>query len=375
MTSRAGIAQEAAAAGQVGVKERQDGGQSGQARLGALDVCRGLAILAVLFIHVSGHFLPALHPAHSHAPPTWAWYALAVPNQDAQWAVPCFLMLSGFVNALSLARGNDVGRYAKRRVQAALVPYLLWSAVYIAVNVFIKHQHAPGIRSTLALLQNGTAYFHLYFFVLVLEMYVLLPLVLPLFRKRPPFWAVALGAAALQAGIYGLNRYVFPHRFQTTILWDILPVALGLWLFGQSGRWPEIFRRGIWGAGAVTLASFAIYTPLAVAAMRHQHVNTAAYQFGQWGYTAGMSFLMLVLAGALGRGRLTAVLGYLGTESLAIYVMHPLAILALDKMGLNRIVGAGLGVVVYYAACLALPLAAVWVWKRGKRAVVAGKAA
>ena len=69
-----------------------------------------------------------------------------MPNQDGQWAVPCFLMLSAFVNALSLARGNDVGRYARRRVQTALVPYLLWSAVYIAVNVFVKHQHAPGLR-------------------------------------------------------------------------------------------------------------------------------------------------------------------------------------------------------------------------------------
>ncbi len=329
--------------------------------------------MAVLFIHVSGHFLPALHPANSHAPPTWAWYALAVPNQDAQWAVPCFLMLSGFVNALSLSRGNDVGRYAKRRVQTALVPYLLWSAVYIAVNIFVKHQHAPGIRATLTLLLNGTAYFHLYFFVLVLEMYVLLPLLIPLFRRRPPFWAVAGGAVLLQAAIYGLNRYVFPHRFQTTILWDILPVALGLLLFGQSARWPKVFRRGVGGAGAVTLTAFAVYTPLAVAAMLHRPVNTAEYQFGQWAYTAGMSFLMLALADALGRGRLTAVLGYLGAESLAIYVMHPLAILALDKLGVNKVMGAGLGGVVYYAACLALPLAAAWVWKRGK-AIVTRKA-
>ena len=357
------MAQEVAAAGQA-AGERRDGAESGQARLEALDVCRGLAILAVLFIHVSGHFLPALHPARSHAPPTWAWYVLAVPNQDAQWAVPCFLMLSAFVNALSLSRGNDVGRYARRRVQTALVPYLLWSAVYIAVNVFVKHQHAPGIRSTLALLQNGTAYFHLYFFVLVLEMYVLLPLLVPLFRKRPPFWAVALVAVILQAGVYGLNRYVFLHQFQTTILWDILPVALGLWLFSQSARQAQIFRRGVWGTGAMTLVAFAIYTPLAVAAMLHRPVNTAEYQFGQWGFTAGMSFLALVLADALGRGRLTAVLSYLGAESLAIYVMHPLAILALDEMGLNKAVGAGLGVVVYYAACLALPLAAAWAWRR-----------
>ena len=352
------------AAGRAVTGERQEEG--GSARLSALDVCRGLAILAVLFIHVSGHFLPALHPAKSHAPPTWAWYALAVPNQDSQWAVPCFLMLSAFVNALSLGRGNDVGRYAKRRVQTALVPYLLWSAVYVAVNVLVKHQHAPGIRATLTLLLNGTAYFHLYFFVLVLEMYVLLPLVLPLFRRRPPFWAVAMGAVVLQTIIYGLNRYSFPHRFQTTILWDILPVALGLWLFGQSGRWPQVFRRGVWGAAAVTLTACALYTPLAVAAMLHRPVNTAEYQFGQWGYTAGVSFLMLTLAGALGGGRLTAILSYLGAESLAIYVMHPLAILALDELGLNKAIGAGPGIVVYYAACLALPLMAAWAWKRGK---------
>ncbi len=363
------MAQDVGAAGQTEAGAQRGGEGAGQARLGALDVCRGLAILAVLFIHVSGHFLPVLHPPHSPAPPTWAWYALAVPNQDGQWAVPCFLMLSSFVNALSLARGNDVGRYARRRVQTALTPYLLWSAVYIAVNVFVKHQHAPGIRQTLTLLQNGTAYFHLYFFVLVLEMYVLLPLFVPLFRRRPPFWAVALVAVALQAGVYSLNRYVFLHRFQTTILWDILPVTLGLWLFGQAARWPEIFRRGVWGASIVTLAALAVYTPLAVAAMLpHAHINTALYQFGQWGYTAGISFLMLALAAALGRGRLSALLGYLGAESLAIYVMHPLAILALDKLGLNRALGAGSGMVAYYAACLTLPLAAAWAWKRGKAA-------
>ena len=359
------------AAGPAGRGERPE---SGAGRLGALDVCRGLAILAVLFIHVSGHFLPALHPARSHVPPNWAWFALAVPNQDAQWAVPCFLMLSAAVNALSLARGNDLGRYAKRRVQTALVPYLLWSAVYIAVNVFVKHQHAPGVRATLTLLQNGTAYFHLYFFVLVLEMYVLLPFFVPLFRRRPPFWAITLGAVALQAGVYGLNRYVFPHHFQATVLWDILPVALGLWLFSQSARWPEILRRGIWGAGAVALIALIVYTPLAVAAMLHRPVNTALYQFGQWGYTAGMSFLMLAAAAALGRGRMAMVLGYLGAESLAIYVMHPLAILLLDKLGLNKMLGAGAGMVVYYAACLALPLAAAWAWKRGK-AVAAGSKA
>ena len=213
-----------------------DGGKAAPpARLGSLDICRGIAILAVLFIHVSGHFLPALHPAKSHTPPNWAWYALAVPNLDAQWAVPCFLMLSAFVNALSLGRTPDVFRYARRRLQTAVLPYVLWSGVYVAVNHALGHGQHLSLGHIDKLLLTGTAEFHLYFFVLVIELYILLPLLVPLFQRRPPFWIVALGAVVLQAAVYALNRFVLLHQFQTTILWDILPVALGLWLVQSGG--------------------------------------------------------------------------------------------------------------------------------------------
>lgn len=342
-------------------------------RLEPLDICRGIAILAVLFIHVSGHFLPALHPPKSHTPPTWAWYALAVLNVDALWAVPCFLMLSAFANSLSLSRTPDLTRYAKRRLQTAVVPYLIWSGVYMALNLALKTLHHLTLGHIAKLLLTGTAEFHLYFFVLVIEMYVLLPLLLPLFQRRPPLWTVALGAVVLQATVYGLNRFVLPHKFQTTIFWDILPVALGLWLWSQLGRWPELFRRG-WGPTlAVTLAALALYTPLGVAtsaplapsslAVYHQLGKqlTAVYQGGEWVFTAGMSFLVLAGAGMLVRSRLAGALSYLGAESLAIYVMHPLAIIALDKLGAEAL-GAGAGLFVYYALCLCLPLAAVRVW-------------
>ena len=336
-------------------------------RLESLDICRGIAILAVLFIHVSGHFLPVLHPVKSHAPPTWAWYALAVPNQDLQWAVPCFLMLSAFANALSLSRTPDVSRYAKRRLQTAVLPYVLWSGVYMAINFALGKLHQLSLGHIAKLLLTGTAEFHLYFFVLVIELYVLLPLLMPVFQRRPPFWTIALGAVALQAVVYALNRFVLLHRFQTTILWDILPVALGLWLWSQLGRWLEIFRRGLWPVLAVTLAALAVYTPLGVKTiLPPAHLNTAVYQFGQWAFTAGMSFLVLALAGALVKSKFAALLSYLGAESLAIYVMHPLAIIALDKLGANKTLGAGLGMIVYYALCLVLPLAGVRIWRLGK---------
>jgi surface polysaccharide O-acyltransferase-like enzyme len=351
-------------------------------RLGSLDICRGLAILAVIFIHVSGHFLSALHLPKSHIPPHWAWYALAVPNIDAQWAVPCFLMLSAFANALSLSRTPDIPRYARRRLQTAVLPYVLWSGIYIAIKLALGTLHHLSLGHIAKLLLTGTAEYHLYFFVLVIELYVLLPLLTPLFQRRPPFWTVAAGAIILQAAIYALNRFALHHWFETTIFWYILSVTLGLWLWNQLERWPDIFRRGWLPALALTLAALAVYTllgaagpnyaphtPLSIALYHHFGKGfTAVYQGGNWLFTSGMSFLILALAGTLGQSRLTALLSYLGAESLAIYVMHPLAITTLDKFGVNKIVGTGLGFVIYYAACLALPLAAAWVWKQGRTA-------
>lgn len=345
--------------------------KSPPARLGQLDICRGIAILAVLFIHVSGHFMPILHPAKSPNSPGWAWDVLAVPNQCFQWAVPCFLMLSTLVNAQSLARNPDIQKYARRRVQTALLPYLLWSGLYMAVNFALGTLHHLSLGHIAKLLLTGTAYFHLYFFVLVLELYFLLPLLVPLFRRRPPFWAIALGAVVFQLAIYGLNRFVplTGHRFQSTIFWDSLPVALGLWLYSRSPEMQsKIPRVWCWVAAGVTVAALLVYEPLALhlLAFPKQHINTFLYQVGQWGYTAGMSVLVLALAFALGRNSLSRLLAYFGGQSLAIYVMHPLAILALDKLGLNHRLGVGLGLVVYYALCLALPLVAVWVWQSGK---------
>ena len=338
-------------------------------RLGQLDICRGIAILAVLFIHVSGHFLPILHPAKSLTPPGWAWDVLAVPNQCFQWAVPCFLMLSALVNAQSLARNPNLQKYATRRVQTALLPYLLWSTLFIAVDYALGTLHHLSLGHIAKLLLTGTAYFHLYFFVLVLELYVLLPPLVPLFRRRLPFWTVALGAVLLQLAIYGLNRFVLPHRFQTTIFWDTLPVALGLWLYSQSAEiGVKIQRTWCWVAAGVTVAALLVYEPLALHLLvfPKQHINTFLYQVGEWGYTAGMSVLVLALAFALGRNRLSRLLAYFGAQSLAIYVMHPLAILALDKLGISHRFGVGMGLVLYYASCLALPLAAAWVWQSGK---------
>lgn len=333
-------------------------------RLAALDVCRGLAILVVVFIHVSGHFLPALHPRH--AAPYPGWWFLAMPNQAAQWAVPCFLMLSSLVNARSVA-GGDLGRYTRRRLQTALLPYVFWSLFYIAVGVVVNHQPRPGVHTLLTLLQTGKAWYHLYFFVLVLEMYVFLPLLVPMFRRRPPFWAVALGAVLLQTGVYLLNRFVYLHSFQSSILWDILPVALGLWLWSRPLPLPEVLKKALWPSLAVVVLGLAVYLPSAMAFQLHQPLNTAVYQFGQWGYAAGMSVFVLALSAILGTNRLSKVLGFLGAESLIIYVLHPLAILALDKWHVNLHVGTAPGLVAYYAACLALPLATGWLWKKVRR--------
>lgn len=126
----------------------------------------------------------------------------------------------------------------------ALLPYLLWSGVYLAYRYFAFG--APPDWSRWAdYLFWGKAYFHLYFLAVAMQLYLLLPLVLPLARRRPPFWATLIAIVALTMGVYWFNRlgYRLPYT-GSFVLWYTPVILLGVWLATQVDRMEIVLRRG-----------------------------------------------------------------------------------------------------------------------------------
>jgi peptidoglycan/LPS O-acetylase OafA/YrhL len=321
-------------------------------RLPWVDVCRGLAILAVVLIHVFGRLQTQLTPGAK------TWYAVAVLHHVMHFAVPAFLLISVFVNAGSLLRRWSPGRFLLSRIKTVVWPYLVWCAVYI----FYQHQGGFagfGWRDALYQVAYGKAYPHLYFMVVLIQILIVLPPLVLLFRRKPPFLAAAVGGIALTLAVYAANRFYlrmpYPGSF---FMWYTPVIALGLWLASQVDRLPDILRCSLPAASLLTAVFALLYFWLGTELLLHRPVNSFAYQLIEWGYMTAASFLLVYIAYRWKSGWSASALRYLGRYSLQVYLVHPLILLQLDRvLQFHSIPEMAFVFVVYLAAAVAVPLA------------------
>lgn len=297
-------------------------------RMEWVDVCRGLTIIGVVLHHVTGAGL-------RHVPPGGTvYFALLTVNRLTQLVVPTFLFLSALVFARSPQERFSWRRYLGSRARQLLWPYLVWTALYLGFRIVTGAAPEPDEWLSTYLnsgLLHGKGYFHLYYLLVALQVVLLLPLIRPLSRWRLA-WVLA-GAAAVQLGIYLLNRQFWHlNSVGSLALWYVLPLAAGLALGAWQGRFEQLWeRRRGWVLAACALA-LALYLPLGFAEVLGTPLNALAYSAGNWAYTL---LAALVLSGLslewqrLG-GRVSDALARLGRLSLQIYLLHPMLLWALD---------------------------------------------
>ncbi len=207
-----------------------------------MDVLRAAAALAVVMIHVSAGSTGTL---------------ARVCNLFSRFAVPMFLMLSGFGHGAGFGEGGW-RKALRRRLGRILPPYLIWSAVYLLLDAAFGKPHARPIYDLLF----GMAYMHLYYLFVLLQFLLLCPLLYRAVERRP--W-LSLGLSAvislpLQAALclQYLGRPILPS-LPLPLMWTFLPWLLfyvgGLFL---RRRFPDGPRVPIPCAAALWLAAAAL---------------------------------------------------------------------------------------------------------------------
>jgi peptidoglycan/LPS O-acetylase OafA/YrhL len=299
--------------------------------LTAIDAFRGLTILEVVGHHTTGM---ALRYAEAGS---LAQDTLLVLNRTLHFAVPAFMFLSAVVLTRSLLRSFTPKRYFWRRLTRVGWPYLLWSALYALWYVWTG-QRAPETLTSPERwsfwLLYGKASFHLYFLLVALEMYVLLPLLLPLARRRLPIGVMlGLGLAA-QLGLYLLNREVLRLPFPaSTVLWYMLPIILGVGVGARLDEFQAWWKRRRWVLVPLLAVAYAFYLPVALDYVRGLPVTPVVYSGLSWSFTALTALTLLGLAYGIQQrpGRLGRLVATLGTVSLPIYLIHPAVLQALER--------------------------------------------
>lgn len=142
----------------------------------SINYMRGLCMLGVIAIHVGSVAIVT---------PTPNLGLIAILEILSRFSVPAFFFLSAFGMFYSqpLDQPFSYVDYLKRRMRTVLVPYIAWSLFYMVYVSLLSHNwnlFAPG--TLIKTLWYGLAMYHIYFLVILLWFYVLMPLWRPLLR-------------------------------------------------------------------------------------------------------------------------------------------------------------------------------------------------
>jgi peptidoglycan/LPS O-acetylase OafA/YrhL len=143
---------------------------------------RAVAILSVIGIHLLSSFKQSPYLATSSN------QLVAVGlDQIFRFGVPLFVALSGYGLSQKFAKAPlNVKKFWHSRFKKLLPGYLVWSVICIILFVVVPWWHSSQEQANVFLqLIFGKADYHLYFVPMILQLYVLFPIIFWLFKKQP----------------------------------------------------------------------------------------------------------------------------------------------------------------------------------------------
>ncbi|MFC5451792.1 acyltransferase [Paenibacillus aestuarii] len=173
-----------------------------------IDFARAIAILAVLIIH--GTSAATLLPVGTRSQAVF--YML---NRACLFTVPVFIWISGlvlFYNYYDRWDPSTSFKFWTKRLRRIVVPYVLWSFFYYVYNQYMYHGKI-GFDAFyfFKLLLSGNASYHLYYMIIIVQFYMLFPIIITAVQKFR--WLrnglIPLGLLVQAAG-YSINHWIHP---------------------------------------------------------------------------------------------------------------------------------------------------------------------
>ncbi|MDT8900662.1 acyltransferase [Anaeroselena agilis] len=307
-------------------------------KIAAAEYIRGAAMLGVVGIHAG---------AYSLAGPAVNVHLFALLEIFTRFSVPIFFFVSAFGLFYQYRPGAPFGygRFFRRRAAAVLVPYLAWSLLYMAHNSWATGDVWPWEPPHLyEFLLFGLASYHLYFLVILMWFYALMPLwraVVPPLAARPLPWLGALMSAQVWFNYWSCNVLPFgaedyyadlalKHRLSYWVLHYVFVFLLGAVCAVRLEDFRSFAARrrrelGMFFAIALAAMLGRYYWLLGNGKDPEQAVNTVQ-QLSPEGvvYTLAVCLALFAVFDRPLSPALSYPLSLLARHSYAVYLAHPL---------------------------------------------------
>ncbi len=134
-----------------------------------ISILRAIATILVVLIHVTAPALATVKNIH---------YFLVVDiiSSLSKCAVYTFIFISAFLLSSKYKNKKiDYFEFEKKRLLKVLIPYIIWSTIYYMVFVY-RGIYSFDIMFYLKNLILGGHLYHLYFIIIIIQFYILFPL-------------------------------------------------------------------------------------------------------------------------------------------------------------------------------------------------------
>lgn len=343
-------------------------------RLSWLDGMKAIAILWIAFFHFFEAWVNDRYPGVLSAGYFASFLEGCAPASPAETvgcvaaslfvaitrvgfhAVAVFLILSGFGLTFSLARtGEPAGGWIswyRSRLLRLFPMYWLAHLLYL-ISPFVSRPESIDYRFWLSFLGDRIwpvhsifYYFNpaLWYFGLLLELYLVFPILYRALRRLGPAGflllaaAVTFGSRYLMLVAYPVHGYYTQGAFFAPRLWEF---ALGMALGLQARRDPQRFQRLLFSPAALVVGA-ALYT-----AGLYSYASLLTYVFAD--ALTGTGLFVILARVARATDRVPAVgpmLAYVGLYSYGLYLLHQPYVIWFGSLASTRF---GLGLFVPYA--------------------------
>lgn len=135
---------------------------------------KGLAILGVIMIHVTAGFTN-INSFNSTS------FVLIFLNQVSRFAVPLFVIISGLVLSRKYFYNFNIKYFYYKRLKKIIPLYLLFSIIYLLFKVLYGLDFT--VTDIIIRLLTGEAEYHLWFIPLIIQLYLLYPILIHIYQK------------------------------------------------------------------------------------------------------------------------------------------------------------------------------------------------
>ncbi|WEK54079.1 MAG: acyltransferase [Candidatus Cohnella colombiensis] len=310
--------------------------------LSELDIVRAFGIIGVLLIHATSSAVVSTDPY------SLEFTAYASFNQLSRFAVPIFFLLSG----LSLFYNyhekpftvKAVKIFYTKRIAKILLPFVLFSLLYYAVVVYFRYGYTDLTQFTshfftwdfVVKLLIGKTYAHLYFIFIIIQYYLLFPLLWFAIQRWPNRQRWLIPSGLLVQWLYMMVADDLGIKYVTSGCFAYsLYFCIGAYIGINYSKHQHNGKHRLGGASLrlmlsalwVLLGAFYVYFAIYEAQGRMVFTQPFAIEIMDEVYITTACLLLISLALFINESSLRALkklLIHLGVTSFGIYLIHPL---------------------------------------------------